>query len=277
MSSTTPRKKRIPSNLTVVLAVTALVAFSGVAEASVVVNGTEVSAGDYTTSGVYNLTNTGVNTIDGGSHWTHNEGGGNGNGLWKMANRAPTTMTIEDGGLVVAQNVVLSRQSGTNNLLRMGRGGILAIEGTGKTETSDFWSTNGTGEMQYNPSGDGTTWVNITGATGGGVDYTLEDGTGALAGYSVLTMLGGEPPTIAITEIDYDPDAGNLRIRWDSQDGRLYNLRSESDPSVAAPIDWPIFDGHQDLAATPPENTLTFPLPADSERFFVIEGFPARP
>ena len=166
MSSTTPRKKRIPSNLTVVLAVTALVAFSGVAEASVVVNGTEVSAGDYTTSGVYNLTNTGVNTIDGGSHWTHNEGGGNGNGLWKMANRAPTTMTIEDGGLVVAQNVVLSRQSGTNNLLRMGRGGILAIEGTGKTETSDFWSTNGTGEMQYNPSGDGTTWVNITGATG---------------------------------------------------------------------------------------------------------------
>ena len=111
----------------------------------------------------------------------------------------------------------------------------------------------------------------------GGVDYTLEDGTGALAGYSVLTMLGGEPPTIAITEIDYDPDAGNLRIRWDSQDGRLYNLRSESDPSVAAPIDWPIFDGHQDLAATPPENTLTFPLPADSERFFVIEGFPARP
>ena len=97
-----------------------------------------------------------------------------------------------------------------------------------------------------------------------------------LGGMTVTAGPSSSQP-FAITEIDYDPDAGNLRIRWDSQDGRLYNLRSESDPSVAAPIDWPIFDGHQDLAATPPENTLTFPLPADSERFFVIEGFPAPP
>jgi len=265
------------------LAVTALVAFSGVADASVVVNGTEVASGDYTTgsTGFYNLTNSGVNTIDGGSHWTHNDDGGN--GLWKMANRAPTTMTIsgggwleligdtsdggyvfqvgnqgggvghmtvtgtgskvttlelvqvgrnesnctltiEDGGMVMAEMVVLSRDSGTNNLLRMGRGGILAIEGTGKTTTGQFWTTNGTGEMQYNPSGDGTTWLNITGATGGGVDYTLADGTDDLAGYSVLTM--AEPATDVPGDADSsgfvdDDDLAILLSNWEQDPGTI--------------------------------------------------------
>ena len=68
-----------------------------------------------------------------------------------------------------------------------------------------------------------------------------------------------------------------LEFKWESADGKLYNLRSEIDPSAAEPIDWPIFGGHSDLAATPPENTLTIPMPADLTRLFVVEGFPAPP
>jgi hypothetical protein len=29
------------------------------------------------------------------------------------------------------------------------------------------------------------------------------------------------------------------------------------------------------MAATPPQNSVTFPLPADSVRFFVVEEIPA--
>ncbi len=175
-------------SLGTLVAMVALLVFSGVANAAIIVNGSQVSAGDYTTSGIYNLRNPGVNTIDGGSHWTHNSNPPiTGNGLWKMANWAnPTTvtisgggwleltgdtsdggyvfqvgnqvggvghmlvtgtgskvttlelvqvgrnysgstLTIEDGGLVVGEDVVLGRQSGSG-FLRMGAGGMLAIE-----------------------------------------------------------------------------------------------------------------------------------------------------
>ena len=69
----------------------------------------------------------------------------------------------------------------------------------------------------------------------------------------------------------------DLLLRWDSKAGRLYNLRSETDPSNGEPATWPIFGGHEDMEATPPENTLTIPLPPDPTRFFVIEAFPAPP
>ncbi|MFP6896830.1 MAG: LamG-like jellyroll fold domain-containing protein [Roseibacillus sp.] len=83
-------------------------------------------------------------------------------------------------------------------------------------------------------------------------------------------------PSLVVTDISHDPDTGNLSISWESQGGSLYNLRSETDLSIDS-VTWPVFDDHQDIVATPPENTLTFPLPADLVRFFVIEGFPAPP
>jgi hypothetical protein len=69
----------------------------------------------------------------------------------------------------------------------------------------------------------------------------------------------------------------DLVFSWESKDGMLYNLRSETDPSATDPPGWPILDGHENLEATPPENTLTLPRPPDSRRFFVIEQFPAPP
>ncbi|NIP96508.1 MAG: hypothetical protein GWO24_24980, partial [Akkermansiaceae bacterium] len=56
----------------------------------------------------------------------------------------------------------------------------------------------------------------------------------------------------------------------------LYNLRSETDPS-SDPAGWPIYGGNENLTATPPENSVTIALPDDSERFFVVERFPAPP
>ena len=68
-----------------------------------------------------------------------------------------------------------------------------------------------------------------------------------------------------------------LILKWNSKTGKLYNLRSETDPSAALPADWPIFETHQDIASTPPENTLVIPLPADPFRLFVIEEVIAPP
>jgi hypothetical protein len=82
---------------------------------------------------------------------------------------------------------------------------------------------------------------------------------------------------VRVTDVNYDGSTGNFSISWESAAGKIYNLRSETDPSAGERSTWPIFDGNQDLAATPPENTLTFPLPADSARFFVIEEYPAPP
>ncbi len=79
--------------------------------------------------------------------------------------------------------------------------------------------------------------------------------------------------------ISHEAGTGNLSISWDSKDGKLYNLRSATDPTPPndTPADWPIYDGNADLAATPPENTVTFALPAEPLRLFVVEEFPAPP
>lgn len=69
----------------------------------------------------------------------------------------------------------------------------------------------------------------------------------------------------------------DLVFTWESKFGKLYTLRSELDPSASDPIDWPIFAAHVDLVATPPQNTLTIPRPAESSRFFVIEEHNAPP
>ena len=93
-----------------------------------------------------------------------------------------------------------------------------------------------------------------------------------------LELYGAEaPPQGPRLEVSYDNASGDVTLNWPSQDGKLYNVRSEADPSSGLPIDWPIFGGFQDLAATPPENSVSFPLPADPLRLFVVEEFPAPP
>ncbi len=78
-------------------------------------------------------------------------------------------------------------------------------------------------------------------------------------------------------EVNHLADSNELEFKWDSETGKLYNLRSELDPSAAEPIDWPIFGGNANIVATPPKNTLTIPMPDDLTRLFVVGGLPAPP
>jgi T5SS/PEP-CTERM-associated repeat protein len=226
-----------------ILAIAGLVlALAPAAQAAIILDGATQSD-PLTTSGAGERN--GVNTMDDGSQWTHNDGllkfgnrttasltisggatlevtDGGEEGIWSLQfgnqgggvvqvlvtgagskaetvarinvsrNESGSTLTIDDGGLVVATMVMLGRQGGSDNLLRMGLGGILAIAGTGKTTMGELWATDTAAAgniMQYDT---GSGWANITGATPG-VDYTIADGSDDLAGYSVLTMAGGGP------------------------------------------------------------------------------------
>jgi hypothetical protein len=51
-------------------------------------------------------------------------------------------------------------------------------------------------------------------------------------------------------------------------------LRSETD-FLGDPATWTLFGGHENIEATPPENTLRILRPGEEKRFFVIEEFPA--
>ncbi|MFP6859556.1 MAG: LamG-like jellyroll fold domain-containing protein [Roseibacillus sp.] len=78
-------------------------------------------------------------------------------------------------------------------------------------------------------------------------------------------------------DVNFTRNGNDLVIDWASQAGMRYNLRSETDPSSADPVEWPIYDGNGEIMATPDRNTLTLPFPADAERFFVVQEFPAPP
>ncbi len=118
---------------------------------------------------------------------------------------------------------------------------------------------DGSGDLRFRvgPSAFGS------GRFGGGIDN--------------LALSPAITPRVRVTDISHNSSTGQFSISWESAEGKLYNLLSVIDPSSDLPIDWPIFGGNADLAATPPENTLTIPLPADPERFFVIEEFNAPP
>lgn len=96
--------------------------------------------------------------------------------------------------------------------------------------------------------------------------------TGLYANKGVFEGGGGSRLGFAISGSGDD-----LVLTWDSLAGKLYTVRSETDPSSAEPLAWPVFDGRTDLEATPPQNTLTIPRPDDPFRLFVIEEFDAPP
>ncbi|MEC8941420.1 MAG: hypothetical protein VYC95_01730, partial [Verrucomicrobiota bacterium] len=92
-----------------------------------------------------------------------------------------------------------------------------------------------------------------------------------------LLGLSDDANRFQLTEVSHDPISSVLAISWESRAGKLYNLRSILDPGSATPLEWPVFGGNIDLVATPPENTLTIPLPDDLTRLFVVEEFDAPP
>ena len=97
---------------------------------------------------------------------------------------------------VQTQNLILG-SFGNTGYVHMGAGGVLVVDGdktTNPFESGGLFTLGGTGEIQYL---NGSTWVNMTGATED-TDYTLEyHESGEFSGSTVLTMLGGSTSTAA--------------------------------------------------------------------------------
>ena len=79
------------------------------------------------------------------------------------------------------------------------------------------------------------------------------------------------PPRVVITDISQDGE--NITISWESETGMSYRIRSELDLAASEPSTWLTFGALEDIAATPPVNTATFPLPPEGERYFVVEQY----
>jgi len=59
-------------------------------------------------------------------------------------------------------------------------------------------------------------------------------------------------------------------LRWASQPGKRYTVRSHTELSQASG-NWPIFQFKSGMVATPPENSISFPRTSDPRRFFIVE------
>jgi|GEM_PF-1622606 len=129
----------------------------------------------------------------------------NGQLIVGMYNNHPGIMTVDDSGLVQTKTLIMGFDGAGEGYVHMGDGGVLAVEGNHMTNPfvsgGLFTKPGGSiGEIQYNPSGDGTTWENMNGAAtelytltyaaSGGPTVNGQD----LSGYTVLTMLGGTTP-----------------------------------------------------------------------------------
>ena len=106
-------------------------------------------------------------------------------------------------------------------------------------------------------------------------NYSNSWGDGELNGEDAfLSIVPGTQLQIRIVR---DPNTGELTISWEGKTGLLYNVRSETGLATE-PGTWPIFSGLENLPADPSGTTsVSFPLPVELERFFVVEQFPAPP
>ena len=113
----------------------------------------------------------------------------------------------------------------------------------------------------------------LTDITGNGHDGTPQ-GDSAVDPFQNAPIVSLNVPKV---DLRVDRNGNDIVLTWSSKAGKLYTVRSAVDPSVAEPVAWSIFAGNENIAATPTENTLSFALPADEVRFFVVEEFDAPP
>jgi hypothetical protein len=80
------------------------------------------------------------------------------------------------------------------------------------------------------------------------------------------------PGVLRIKEFDVNGAADEILISWESRLGLRYALLSDTDLSNPVAT-WPVYDGHENIDATPPENFLLLsPIPVDSRRFFSVRA-----
>ena len=111
-------------------------------------------------------------------------------------------------------------------------------------------------------------------APGTGAGGEIPGGDRVGIGEVAFEITSCETPTFFFNVEDSGED---LILTWDSQEGFLYNIRSETEPTDGPPANWPIYDGFMEIAATPPRNMLIIPRPVDPLRLFVAESFPVPP
>ncbi len=209
---------------------------------------------------------------------------GNANSHINGGGPSPGHMGIALPELTALSGISWGRDNITRTQIDRSRGvytlQFTAVEAPDATTPDEDWTT--IAEFVYGPASVSLRHQYEIGTSGGGpivatgVRLLLSEHRICI---DEIELYGGAAPPPAGPKLDVTRDGttGDLTLRWDSQDGRLYDVRSEADLSAPEPITWPIFGGNQDLVATPPENVLTFPLPAEATRFFVVEEFPAPP
>gem|GEM_PF-476989 len=80
-----------------------------------------------------------------------------------------------------------------------------------------------------------------------------------------------------LRQLEIVASGDSLEISWESQPGKLYNVRSSATPGENPAVNWAIFGGNSDIISTPPRNSLVLPRPDEPSRFFVVEEFTAPP
>lgn len=152
------------------------------------------------------------------------------------------------------------------------------------TTIADFLYLGDQEKTDNEPGGLFTEWLRH--------EYGIAQESGApivATGVRILVPVSGLGGGTAIDEIElygatappeltvHSEENGEITLRWTSKEGMSYNVRSATNPSIGAPVTWPIFGGHENVAGGPPVNTLTFSRPADLVRLFVVEEFPTPP
>jgi hypothetical protein len=124
------------------------------------------------------------------------------------------------------------------------------------------------GTLSYVGDGTGTVRLRI------GPQGALTTGRfqGSIDNVIVSEAAAPAPGAFRIKQFDVDPGNDEIYISWESEGGLRYDVLSETD--LANPIaTWPVYDGHEDIAATPPANFLFLsPIPVDDRRFFAVRA-----
>jgi hypothetical protein len=108
------------------------------------------------------------------------------------------------------------------------------------------------------------------------IDVNSNYGAAAWTALAELQFVGTVAADVADLNLNVVSSGNDLQISWDSQAGKLYNLRSDDDLQPE-PEQWAIHGMNENIEATPPRNTLTIPRSAADELFFVIEEFSKPP
>jgi hypothetical protein len=129
------------------------------------------------------------------------------------------------------------------------------------------------GTLSYTGDGTGTVRLRI------GPQGALDTGhfQGSIDNVIVSEAAATEPGAFNINQFDVDPTTDEIRISWESEQGLSYDLLSETDLSTPTST-WSVYDGYENIPATPPENVLLLsPIPVEPRRFFSVRASAIQP